>query len=213
MTPYKPQISKTNRPDYLLSEGDVLRQIKKLQYRAQILPLIIIAFSFWMTITFGHIAWLRIVFMILTLAGLIGFFITALQFRYRNRIPMPEPDSVYCPNSGKVQNLQVLGNKTIFEIVKHRFDPVEIRCPADNCILEAGELILPHEDIRISFSADRIIRIENARMKAGEVIFLMLGKGRCRIEMPKNLPLLLKNGASCDSGSSRIYTRQSLSQG
>lgn len=200
-------------PDYLLSEGDVLRQIKALQFRAQILPLIIITVSFWMTITFGHIAWLRIVFMFVTGLGLALFFYVAAKHRYRNRIPLPQPDSVYVPISGKVKSITDHGTKTIIEIAKHSFDPVEIRCPADDCILEAGELILPQDDIRISFSAERMLRIENARMKAGEVIFLMLGKGRCRIEMPKNLPLLLKNGASCDSGSSRIYTRQSLSQG
>lgn len=211
MSTYKPQTSQTKMSDYLLSEGDVLRKIKKLQYRAQILPLVLIAFSFWMTITFGPISWIRIVFMILTAAGLIGFIITSLQFRYRNRIPMPQPDSIYCPISGKVHNIKVIGNKTIVEIVKHSFDTVEIRCPADNCIVEAGELILPKEDIRISFSAERIVRIENARMKAGEVIFLMLGKGRCRIEMPKKLPLLLKSGDAVSAGESRICILKELS--
>ncbi len=197
---------------YLLSEGDVLRKIKKLQYRAQLLPLILIAFSFWMTITFGRIGYLRIIFMILTLTGLVGFFFTALKFRFRNRILMPEPESVYVPISGKVQSIKTYGEKTIVEIARHRFDPVEIRCPADGCIIEAGELILPEDGIRISFTAERMIRIEDARMKAGEVISLMIGKGNCRIELPKAFSLLLSEGKSCQAGENRIFTKRAPQQ-
>jgi hypothetical protein len=197
---------------YLLSEGDVLRKIKKLQYRAQILPLIAIAVSFWTTITFGHITLLRMVFMGITIAGLIGFFITALRFRYRNRIIMPDSDSIYVPISGKVQDQKIIGQRMLINIHKHSYDPVEIRCPHDDCVWEAGELLLRHPEMRISFSSMRMIRISEARMKAGEVVALMIGKGSCQIELPAALPILLKQDAVCQAGESRICVLEEIEQ-
>jgi hypothetical protein len=196
---------------YILSEGDVLRKLKKIQYRSQIPPLLFIAVSFWLSITFGHIAPLRIISLILTALGLIAFFFIALKFRFRNRILAPDAHSIYLPISGKVHEIISEADRQIITISKGRFDPVEIRCPADACIREAGELFLPDEKIRISFIAERIIRIDDARMKAGEVLALMIGKGMCQITIPPDIPLLLKAGDECHAGESRICILKELS--
>lgn len=148
----------------------------------------------------------------ITIAGLAGFFITALRFRYRNRIIQPSGDSIYVPLSGKVESIKKIGQRMLISIHKHNFDPVEIRCPHDNCVWEAGELLLPQPEMRISFSSMRMIRITQARMKAGEVVALMIGKGSCRIELPADLPIMMKQDAVCQAGESRICVLEEIQQ-
>lgn len=192
---------------YVLSEGDVLRKIKKLQYRAQILPLVMIAVSFWLTITLGHFALLRIFSMALTLLGLGAFFLTATRFRFRNRIVAPDQNSIYVPITGKVAEIRQEDLIQVIVIQKRSTDPVEIRCPSDDCIREAGNLVIKQEGLEMSFSAPHLLRIEQARMKAGEVVSLMIGKGSCRIQLPLGMPTLLKAGDVYQAGESRICLR------
>ncbi|MCD8479936.1 MAG: hypothetical protein LRZ88_06725 [Candidatus Cloacimonetes bacterium] len=54
------------------------------------------------------------------------------------------------------------------------------------------------------FSANRMIRVPKAEMKAGEVIALMIGGGNCQISIPGKLKLTLHKGDDAQAGESGI---------
>lgn len=185
---------------YLLSEGDVLERIKRFQIRSQAIPLAIVIISFVLALGFGN----NILLLMLALAGALLYANAFMTHRFRQRILQPEANSIYAPISGKMQAFAEQGNIQKITLRKSVYDPVEIRCPMDGCHWEADELVLNNPQFRLSFSAKRIFRITDARMKAGEVIALMIGPGSCEITMPKSLHLLIKKGSSCQAGESRI---------
>lgn len=185
---------------YLFSEGDVLERIKKFQIRTQAVPLAIVIVSFILAIGFGN----SIFLLMFAVAGASLYANSFMTHRYRQRILQPEPGSIYAPVSGKVKSLQKQGNIQKITIHKNAYDPVEIRCPMDGCYWEADELVLNKPQLRLSFSAKRIFRITDARMKAGEVLALMIGPGTCEITMPESLNPLLQENSVCQAGETRI---------
>lgn len=132
--------------------------------------------------------------------------------RYRKRILQPEAGSIYAPISGKVEALQEEGYILRITIRKGNYDPVEIRCPFDGCYWEGRELVLKDPGLRVSFSGKRIFRITDARMKAGEVIALMIGAGSSVVELPNSLSLLLQEKGVCEAGETRICILNELAQ-
>lgn len=193
---------------YLLSEGDVLERIRKFQVRSQALPLALVIVSFVLAMGFGN----NIFLLIFAIAGALLFANAFMTHRYRQRILQPLADSLYAPVSGKVESLVEAGDILRITIHKRAYDPVEIRCPIDGCYWEATDLILKDPRLRLSFSAKRIFRITDARMKVGEVLSLMIGKGTCVIELPKSLSPLVQRGSVCEAGETRICVLDEIAQ-
>lgn len=191
---------------YILSDAGILSQIKRLQYRQQILPLLLIAASFIISALLQSHNWLKYLGYALTMIG-VGLYIkNYLSFRYRNRIARPLPDTIYSPITGKVTKVKSQGEITQLSIRKNWLDPVEIRCPDDGCYWQDDALKLGISDALIvfRFDANRMIRIPKAEMKAGEVIALMIGSGNCQISIPGKLKLTLHKGDDAQAGESGI---------
>jgi hypothetical protein len=193
--------------NYILSDAGILSQIKRLQYRQQVLPLILIAASFVISALLQSYDWLKYLGYALTMLGVALYIKNFLSFRYRNRIVRPRPDAVYSPICGKLTGVKSQGELTQLSILKNWMDPVEIRCPADGCYWqdEALKLTLSDAQIVFRFTAKRMIRIPKAEMKAGEVIALMIGSGSSQILIPAKLRLDPKIGDNLDAAESVIY--------
>lgn len=192
---------------YLLSEGDVLERIRKFQIRSQAIPLAVVIVAFILSMGFGK----HIVLMLLAIAGAAMYAHAFMMHRYRKRIIQPDADSIYVPISGKVESLQERGDTLRITIRKASYDQVEIRCPHEGCYWEGRELVSKSPKLRISFSAKRIFRMTDARMKSGEVLSLMIGPGSCIIELPRPRNLLLQSGSVCEAGETRICILEDIS--
>lgn len=164
--------------------------------------------SFILTIGFGS----NIYLLLLSIGGAVLYAHAFGRHRYRKRILSPEAGSIYAPVSGKVEALQEEGDTLRLTIRKGAFDPVEIRCPVDGCYWEGRELVLNDPGLRLSFEAKRIFRMADARMKAGEVIALMIGAGSSVMELPKALSLLIQEKSLCEAGETRICILDEIAQ-
>ncbi|MCB5265196.1 MAG: hypothetical protein LHW41_03000 [Candidatus Cloacimonetes bacterium] len=193
---------------YLLSEGDVLERIRKFKFRAQFIPLALVIICFVLALGFGN----NRVLAFLALACAVPYAIAFMTHRYRQKILMPEAGSIYAPVSGRVESLQEAGNTWKLTIRKSAYDHVEVRCPYDDCYWEGRELVSKDPRLKLSISGKRIYRITEARMKAGEVIALMIGGGSAVIELPKSLSLLLQEKSVCEAGETRISILNDIAQ-
>lgn len=185
---------------HLLTDGIILRKIKRSQHRKQILPLVLFAIFFWLSIMLNRPQ----VAQILSILALIWYFRIALGFRLHPKIPLPEPDTVYVPSNGKVTALKTSGDLTQITIHKKFSDRVDIRCPKTGALWDSDDLVLNNPRMRISFAGKHLIRLPEAKMRTGEVIAYMPGKATCTIRLPANIPCALKVGSICESGESRI---------
>ena len=185
-----------------------MERIRKFQIRSQAIPLVLVIICFILALGFGNSIYL----LLGAITGAVLYGIAFKTHRYRQKILMPEAGSIYAPVSGKVESLQEQGDTLTITIHKGTYDPVEIRCPFDGCYWDGRELVLKDPKLRLSFSGKRIVRITEARMKAGEVIALMIGSGSCEIELPKSLSLLLQEKSVCEAGETRICILDEIAQ-
>jgi hypothetical protein len=185
---------------YLISEVTVLRQIKSLQHRAQIIPLVLFGILFWCSLVFPR----PLVFQILSVLSIGWYFGIASSYRLRQKIVQPDEVSVYCPVSGKINSIKVSEGIRQITIHKGYLDPVELRCPKTGCYWDGDDLLLDKPRLRFSFDAHRLIRIPEAEMKSGQVIALIPGTAVCNIRLPEHIPTLAKVNSDCEAGESRV---------
>ncbi|MCB5258997.1 MAG: hypothetical protein PHY41_02060 [Candidatus Cloacimonetes bacterium] len=185
---------------YLLSEPVVIRQIKSMQYRAQAIPMVLIAVSFSLGLVFKH----SYIFGSLSILGLIWFLIVASRHRFKNRIIKPEKDNIYSPITGRVRDLKVSNGLRQITIHKGFMDQVELRCPVTGAFWQGDDLVVPQPKIRFTFQAQNLSRIPDSEMKSGNVIALITGKGNCLIHLAESIPILLNLNRYCEAGESRI---------
>lgn len=193
---------------YLISEVAILRQIKGLQHRAQIVPLVLFGIFFWCSLALPR----PLVFQILSIISIGWYFGIAAGYRCRQKILQPDETSIYSPVTGKIHSIKVSEGIRQISILKGYMDQVEVRCPATGCYWDGEDLLLDAPRLRFSFSANRLIRIPNAEMIAGHVIALMPGKGRCSIRIPDHIPTIAKENNPCEAGESRITIPDNTSE-
>ncbi|HOH98398.1 MAG TPA: hypothetical protein PL188_08865 [Candidatus Cloacimonadota bacterium] len=193
--------------DYLLTEITALQRIKKLQYRNLVNPAGVIILSFVLNFILPALGFISTIALIMAIAGLIWFFIITNMHRIRNKILAPQPDTIYCPITGKVSQIRTFEDTTQISIRKSFLDTVEIRCPHESCVWEDGKLQLELDGTRIQFrfTGSRVILFTEAEMKPGQVIGAIIGNGFCDIQMPVRMAPLLSSGKIVDGGESWLY--------
>jgi len=189
---------------YLLSDPEVLSLITRMQSPARFVSVSLILASLFISFVLHGQGWLQYLSNVLLLSGFILLVLNRAHFRFRQRIIRPQPGHFYSPVTGKLISIET--QNRLIHIQKSRFDHVEIRCPADGSQWQEGSLIVPfqQDSIRIWFQAKKLIGIEAAEMKAGEVIALMIGSGSCVISMPQNMEIDVQIAEKVYAGESEI---------
>lgn len=192
-------------PEYILSDPKLLSQIKKLQYRQQIPPLALLIIGFLISFVIPVFN-LRYVSLAICLAAIIWFLYLGACFRYRNRIPRPSGDDLLSPVTGRIKKVKSALDAYQLVISKHALDTVEIRCPHSSSRWDEERLKLEYrgQSLSFRFDAEKLIRLEEAEMKPGEVIGLMIGSGTCQIILPRSLPCTLPSHTLCEAGTTPL---------
>jgi len=185
---------------FLITDGIILRKIKRLQHRRQLLPLVLFGILFWLSLMLNR----PLIVQVLSVLSLIWYFRIMLGFRIRQKILFPEAAYVYSPITGKVKEIKTSGDLCQIIIQKSYMDRVEIRCPKTGAHWEGDEMVLSNPRMRISYAAKHLIRLPESKLSAGEVIAYMPCKGTCKIFIPANIPCALREGSLCEAGETRI---------
>ena len=140
--------------------------------------------------------------------GVLWFVYTLNNFRIRNKIIAPIPQSIYSPVSGTVRFVRSNSDVSLINIRKSFMDFVEIRSPHDDCFWEEDVLRLNHKlgSVTFRFSEKGFKKFDVEEMKAGSVIGIIIGFGSCNITLPSKLELKLSAGKSVDAGETLLYT-------
>lgn len=188
-------------PQYILSDPEILSQIKKLQYRQQVPPLALLIIGFLISVIVP-IFDLRYLSMAICLAAIIWYLYVGACFRFRNRIPMPDHQGLLSPLTGRIKHLKSTTDAYQLVISKHALDTVEIRCPLAGSRWEEDKLKLDFEgnSLAFRFEAEKLIKLDKPEPKPGEVIGLLIGKASCQIILPRSKPCILSSHTLCEAG-------------
>ncbi len=192
---------------HLLSDADALSRIKLAQIRAQLPALAVVAVAIALKAFSRHSGqWLQVFSLVLALAGIILWFITGLLFRCRQRIPHPSADALLSPIAGRICGLRREGGSTLLTISKQPLSPAELRSPHSACRWEEGSLCLDTAAGRISFRLDfrHLQSFESADLVAGNLIGMVLGQGRCEVNLPGQPELSVQTGDRIDAADTLI---------
>lgn len=187
---------------YLLSDADALRRIKFAQFRAQVPALVVVAVAIALKTIFPNTGnWLYTLSLILAIAAIAVYFFIGLCFRYRQRIPLPEPDALLSPIEGRIGTMRSGGEVTQLTIRKNLLDSVELRSPHPNCRLEDGVLYLdtPAGKISFRFNFSRIQWFVDPDFRAGNLIGMVAGNGSCSVIFPGKAELGVQAGDSVNA--------------
>lgn len=192
-------------PEYILSDPKLLSQIKKLQYRQQMPPLALLIIGFLISFIIPFFD-LRYVSLAICLAAIAWFLYVGACFRYRNRIPRPTQDDLLSPITGRIKQVKSAQDAYQVVISKHALDTVEIRCPHASSHWDEQRLKLDFrgQSLVFRFDAEKLIKLEEAEMKPGEVIGLLIGSGNCQLILPRSMPCTLPSHTLCEAGATPL---------
>lgn len=192
--------------EYILSTTEDLKRIKRRQYKAQIIPVLIMALGISMQYWLPGLFFLNYPALAVTLIGIIWYLWNLSTHRYNNKVAIPSPDDLLSPLEGKVLYIRSNPDLNLINIRKSVFDVVELRCPHEDCKLEDDQLKLstPSGNISIRFNASRLEWLKKDEWTAGELIGLVYGKASCTISLPTALEPEIKEGSLVFAGASPI---------
>lgn len=192
-------------PQYHISDARYLAVIRKNQYRHQIPALALLVLSF--LIKFALPAFnLRYPALGLAFLAMIWYMYIGACFRYKQRIPVHEEETLLSPITGRVRVLKSSSDLSFLKIAKHALDIVEIRSPHSSAEWEDNNLKLIYQGQNLIFRLEskEIIHFADASMDAGNLIGLMIGSGSCSISIPKPLEINLKPNEICEAGTTAL---------
>jgi hypothetical protein len=186
---------------YQLSDGSALLRIKREQFKHQIPALLLLLCAFLLNIILPGTD-LMVPALVVALAAIAWYLLVGAGFRFRQRIPIPPPESVVSPLQGKVNYIRSNDDITLVNIRKTFLDMVELRSPNDACRLEEGVLSLntPSGKVSFRFNIRQIRYFDEPDYATGNLIGLLAGNGSCTITLPRALSLAIKAGDTLDAG-------------
>lgn len=188
-------------PEMILSDPKLLAQLKKQQYRRQLVPMALLVLSFLIGFIVPN-ADLRYVSITMSVIAVSWYAYEGMCHRFKNRIPRPETEELLSPITGRVKQVKSSMDTYQLKIGKHALDCVEIRCPHPSCSWEDSSLRLEYQgqNMVFRFEGGHIEKVSPLVMNPGEVIGFFIGSGSCNLILPRTMPCLVKPHDVCEAG-------------
>lgn len=185
----------------ILSDPKLLTQLKRLQYRQQIVPMALLVLSFLIGFIIP-IADLRYISIAMSVIAVAWYTWIGMCHRFKHRIPRPETEELLSPVTGRVKQVKSSMDTYQLKIGKHALDCVEIRCPHPSCRWEDDNLRLDYQgqSMVFRFEGGHIVKISPIALNPGEVIGFLIGSASCHLILPRTMPCLVKPHDICEAG-------------
>lgn len=194
-------------PKTIITDSQLLTELRKAQIRRQVPPLALLAISFLVSFLLPLLLF-HYPSMVIAITSVIWFRVVAATFRCKHQIAVPDGDLLLSPITGKVRSIKSAPDYTLVRISKSMIDYVEIRSPHDSAEWEGDTLKLKYKghNLIFRFETNSIKRIESADMQAGNIIGYIIGSAVCSVSIPRELSIAMKPKELCDAGLSVIVS-------
>jgi hypothetical protein len=173
------------KPKYILSDPQALKQIKLYQYIWQGISVVVIATGF----ILGTLTRLHTLASAVVGLGVGVFMISGLTHRYKNKIPIPDANMFVTPMQGRLRYARQNEEVTVINITRIFLDMPEIRSPHPKTVIEDEALKVKtgQGDIDFRFNNLKVQWLPEPNFERGNVIGTVRGQGSCTITIPTAL--------------------------
>jgi len=181
----------------LLSDPKVLHKIKFIQFKRQLIPLLVVMLLMGVNIL-SPMKWL----IYPALAAFAWYLLERVLLRTKNKIAEPETNAFVCPVDGKVQAVRKGEDMTSITIRKSWLDIAELRLPWLNLEMEKADSWLFNSklgQLRLKIKAARLHIFEHIPVHGG-VIGIIIGSGIITLYLPAGIKVLVKEGETVFGG-------------
>ncbi len=193
----------TLKPKIITSDPDVLHKIKFMQFRRQVIPLIVVVLFMVVNIFLA----LKIV-LYMSIAAFGWYLLERVMFRTKNKIAAPEADSFVSPVDGKVLLVRKGLEATLITISKTFFDVVELRLPYPDLQTE----IVNNWNFE-TLKGRVIVKVKSEKAKyfdnhniPGSVIGVLPGNAIITVQVPAGIKILVSEKQNVFGGESVLFS-------
>jgi hypothetical protein len=196
-------IESTDKPVILTSDPHVLQKIKYLQFRRQLIPIIVVVLLLVL-----NIFWPHPYLFYPSLLAFAWYIWERILWRTKNKIAAPEPGTFVSPVNGRISSVKRGEDSTEIILKKSVIDIVELRLPYPGLRMESIRNLLFDTAaglVSLQIQSHRIAFFEN-RDVAGEVIGVVPGNSTFEIKVPAGLKILVKPGQAVFGGETVLFS-------
>jgi hypothetical protein len=191
-----------DKPKILTSDPKVLHKIKYLQFRRQLIPILIVIFLLVL-----NIFWPQRLLFYPTLAAFGWYLWERVLWRTKNKIAAPEEGAFVSPVNAKIRSVKKSSDNTIITLSKSIIDVVELRLPYPGLRMESNRnwfFDTPQGQVNLRIQSERIVFFENRNI-AGEVIGVLPGSSMLTLYLSPQIKVFVKEGQVVFGGETEIF--------
>lgn len=187
------------RTKVLTSDPNVLHKIKSIQFRRQLIPLIIVVL-----LLILNIVWPQKWIFYPTLLGFGWYLFERILFRIRHKILAPGEGVFVSPVDGKVQSILKIEDDTMITIRKSFLDVVEVRLPYPDMQMENvynWNFTTPKGQVNVRLQSDKLNFFGDKNIH-GAVIGILPGTAILAIRVPSSAKVMIEEKQNLIGGES-----------
>jgi hypothetical protein len=191
------------KPKVILTDSKVLHKIKYLQFRRQIIPILMVV-----ALMVLHVFWAQSYTFYITMAAFAWYLWERIKFRTKNKILVPDAGTFVSPVNGKIQVLKHADGITQISMRKSFLDVIELRLPYPDLKMENNRNWIfetPKGQVNLRIQSERITFFENTN-EPGKVIGVLPGSSIITVNVPSSVKVLVKAGQPVFGGETVLFS-------